>query len=136
MLEDLIIKNGSISPNFDKLINTYTVTCNSDVTYLILDYELSDEYNINIINNNNFIEGENLVTIEILYNNDLVDQYQLIVNKESTKASIDLTVYKPIDIENSEKLPDYVPISIIVLCVLMMLFIFKILFLRKKKMDH
>lgn len=125
MLSNLVINNGVLSPNFSPLINIYTVSVDYDVFSLNILYE--SEYNVNIINNNNFESGENEVTIVIEETNQM---YKLIVNKEEETTVV---------FQEVELIPNTVPVNdntiffVFGFIVFLILIMFKSLFLSKKK---
>ena len=85
MLLNLEVLNGVMTIDFDPLIDTYTVDVASDVDSLVLNYELSTDSNIKIINNEDLVEGENIIYLEVSSQKDM-NTYTLLVNKESTQS--------------------------------------------------
>lgn len=127
---ELIINNGTINNQFDKYINTYTVTIEEDISYLDFHYELENPYSTIIIRNNDNLDNGSIVTITICNEtNTKCSDYDFIINKEKVMNTImvndqyDLSINKTIHIET-------IIGSIIFLIIL---FIFRILFLHKNK---
>ncbi len=85
MLLNLEVLNGVMTIDFDPLIDTYTVDVASDVDSLVLNYELSTDSNLKIINNEDLVEGENIIYLEVSSQKDM-NTYTLLVNKESTQS--------------------------------------------------
>ena len=90
-LKNLIINNigCELSPEFDKLNNKYTVDVSGDITELDLEYELEDPLaSIEIEGNENFVDGENLITITIKASDDSDEQiYEITVNKNMEESN-------------------------------------------------
>lgn len=82
-LSELKISNVSLSPEFKTYIYEYTANYIGKDTKLQIEAKPTDEnYIVEIIGNNNLIEGENIITILVSEENeDNVAIYQVIVNK-------------------------------------------------------
>lgn len=130
MLLDLKILNGDMPLKFDKYVNNYTVEIKEDVTNLEIEYKCNNDDSVNITNNDNLDFGINYVFIEVI-NNEEKNVYVLEVYKKR-----DENVFNEIKIEseikNEEKMPDYIPIGLIVGGFLIILFTFWLLFHKKK----
>ena len=87
VLLDLEILNGVMSLNFDKYVNTYTVEVDNSVEKLQFNYKVEDEFQVDVINNENINEGLNYVYI-IVTNKNEQNTYTLEVYKEVTKNVI------------------------------------------------
>ena len=130
MLEDLEILNGIITPEFDIYNNIYSVSIAEDVEELVINYKVSDDYVVNIIDNNNLVPGENEVYIQVIKENE-INTYTLLVNKEETEQASNLEyLLEPLEVK--EKLPTYVAPLIIGSCIFLMLVFFLIIFKKKK----
>lgn len=130
MLENLIINNGTMTPVFNKEITSYDITINSSETYLDINYLPTDNSEVNIIGNNNLNEGNSIVLIEVLAN-EKITTYTLNVYKETTVTSIENIPLEPLEV--TKELPTYVAPSIAIVCFLIILLTFRILFIRKRK---
>lgn len=131
MLEDLRILNGTMTPEFDIYNNIYSVDVDEKVTSLVIEYDIEDDYTVNIIDNNNFTSGENTVYIQII-KDKVIETYTLLVYKENAKEVINYELYKePLEVE--EKLPEYVLPSIIGSCIFIIIIFFIIIFKKKAK---
>lgn len=134
MINELYILNGSISPFFDPLINTYTIKVDSGVTALSLDYKIDDASSIKIINNQNFETGENEVYLDVENLNNTVRYTLLVQKEEEVITTFNEEVGVPLEVvPNSVLVPDYTIAFILFICLFMIVNLFKILFLRKKK---
>ena len=131
MLEDLRILNGTMTPEFDIYNNIYSVDVDEKVTSLVIEYDIEDDYTVDIIDNNNFTSGENTVYIQII-KDKVIETYTLLVYKENAKEVINYELYKePLEVE--EKLPEYVLPSIIGSCIFIIIIFFIIIFKKKAK---
>ena len=80
VLLDLEILNGVMSLKFDKYVNTYTVEVDNSVEKLQFNYKVEDEFQVDVINNENINEGLNYVYI-IVTNKNEQNTYTLEVYK-------------------------------------------------------
>lgn len=130
MLQSLEILNGEMTPKFDMYNNTYSINVKNDVDFLMINYTADEGYEVEFLNNSNFIEGENIVYIELIKEEDH-NIYTLLVNKEKseTVSTIDIN-YEPVEVV--KELPDFVAPLIAVSCFLVILFTFSLLFSKKK----
>ena len=130
MLEDLEIVNGIITPEFDIYNNIYSVSIEEDVDELVINYKVSDDYVVNIIDNNNLVPGENEVYIQVIKENE-INTYTLLVNKEESENVSNLEyLLEPLEVK--EELPTYVAPLIIGSCIFLILVFFLIIFRKKK----
>lgn len=125
VLLNLTILNGEMPLKFDKYVNTYTVSVDSSVTSLEIEYKITDENEIKIINNENFEYGVNYVFIEIT-NLEEKNIYTLEVyrNKEIS-AMKDENVAITLD---SEKMPSNYAYKTCFVCGLIIVIFFFIIF--------
>lgn len=130
MLLDLKILNGDMPLKFDKYVNNYTVEIKEDVTNLEIEYKCNNDDSVNITNNDNLDFGINYVFIEVI-NNEEKNVYVLEVYKKRTENAFNEIKIEP-EIKNEEKMPDYIPIGLIVGGFLIILFTFWLLFHKKK----
>lgn len=130
MLLDLKILNGDMPLKFDKYVNNYTVEIKEDVTKLEIEYICNNDDLVTIKNNDNLDFGINHIFIEVV-NNEEKNVYVLEIYKKR-----DENVFNEIKIESEikseEKMPDYIPIGLIVGGFLIILFTFWLLFHKKK----
>ena len=116
---------------FDKYVNNYTVEIKEDVTKLEIEYICNNDDLVTIKNNDNLDFGINHIFIEVV-NNEEKNVYVLEIYKKR-----DENVFNEIKIEseikNEEKIPNYVPIGLIVGGFFIILLTFWILFHKKNK---
>ncbi len=131
MLEDLNIVNGELTPEFDIYNNIYSVSVAGYVDELVIDYEVTDGYVVNVIDNHDLVPGENEVYIQVIKNEE-INTYTLLVNKESSEAVVNYDyLLEPLEVE--EELPEYVAPLIGGICFFIILCTFLLLFKKKKK---
>ena len=129
MLLDLKILNGDMPLKFDKYVNNYTVEIKEDVTKLEIEYICNNDDLVTIKNNDNLDFGINHIFIEVI-NNEEKNVYVLEVYKKRTENVFNEIKIEP-EIKNEEKMPDYIPIGLIVGGFLI-LFTFWLLFHKTK----
>ena len=131
MLEDLNIVNGELTPEFDIYNNIYSVSVAGYVDELVIDYEVTDGYVVNVIDNHDLVPGENEVYIQVIKNEE-INTYTLLVNKESSEAVVNYDyLLEPLEVE--EELPEYVAPLIGGICFFIILCTFLLLFKKKHK---
>ena len=131
VLEDLNIVNGELTPEFDIYNNIYSVSVAGYVDELVIDYEVTDGYVVNVIDNHDLVPGENEVYIQVIKNEE-INTYTLLVNKESSEEVINYDyLLEPLEVE--EELPEYVAPLIGGICFFIILCTFLLLFKKKKK---
>ncbi len=101
-LTDLSLKDATLSPKFDMLLNDYTVTVDKDVEKLDITYTLEDpKASVEIKGNDKLKDGENTVTITVTSSDSKSKQvYTIIVTKE------DICDPEKEDCEGEEKLEE------------------------------
>lgn len=129
MLLELEIYNGQLSPFFDSNIFIYNVSIDKYTNYLDLFTKSDDGYNVNIIGNENLKEGENTVFIEVSNDTEL-NTYTLNVMKEATVTNIIYTPLEPLEVQ--KELPLYVAPLISIICFILILSLYTILFHKKR----
>ena len=131
VLEDLNIVNGELTPEFDIYNNIYSVSISEEIDELVIDYEVTDGYVVNVIDNHDLVPGENEVYIQVIKNEE-INTYTLLVNKESSEAVVNYDyLLEPLEVE--EELPEYVAPLIGGICFFIILCTFLLLFKKKKK---
>lgn len=119
VLLNLEVLNGIMTLDYDPLIDTYTVDVASDVDSLVLNYELSADSTIKVINNEDLVEGENIIYLEVSSQKNM-NTYTLLVNKENTQSVFSYENIDSLDVYH-EKQPNSVLIGggtflIIIIC--------------------
>ena len=131
MLQDLTILNGEMTPKFDVYNDIYSVSVKEDITSLEIDYVVDEDHSVEIVGNQGFISGENFVYINVIKENEQ-NTYTLIVNKEKTETTSTIDLFnEPVEIV--EPLPEYVAPLIGVICFVIILSTFSVLFHKKRK---
>lgn len=130
MLQSLEILNGELTPVFNKYTDIYSVNITSDIDSLAINYIVDEGYSVNVVNNSNFVEGENTVYIYVS-NEKEQNTYTLLVNKERTEVTNTFD-YNLETIEVVKELPKYVAPLIGISCFLIILFVYTLLFHKKK----
>ncbi len=135
-LSSLTIKEGTLSPKFDKLVNDYSIDITEDVDKLDIN-AVSEDPNatIEIKGNEKLVVGENKVTITVTSSDkENIQVYSITVNKEEVATE----EKKPIKTEKVEKKKNnillIVIISLIGLAIIVTVAI--ILFKKKKKKNN
>lgn len=126
MLLNLMILNGCMSLEYDELVTTYTVNIDSDITSLVIDYEIGDGVNIEILNNDDLKEGVNYVYI-VVSDDTNRETYTLEVYKEYIEEVIAVDE-EAVELEVSEYASGENGALIGVSCILCILILFLVLF--------
>ena len=129
MLKELEINNGQLSPFFDSNIFIYNVSIDKDTNYLDLFTQAEDGYSVNIIGNEDLKDGQNTVFIEVSNDYEL-NTYTLNVMKETTVTKAIYTPLEPLEVQ--KELPLYVAPLISIICFILILFLYTILFHKKR----
>lgn len=130
MLQSLEVLNGEMTPKFDKYNNIYSVKVKDDVTSLEINYTADDNCDINVIGNSNFIAGENRVYITVV-SDETRTTYTILVNKEEAETVSVMDMMESQTIEIKKELPEYVAPLISIVCFLIILITFSLLFHKK-----
>lgn len=130
VLLDLEILNGVMSLKFDKYVNTYTVEVDNSVEKLQFNYKVEDEFQVDVINNENINEGLNYVYI-IVTNKNEQNTYTLEVYKEVTKDVISTSNLET-KLEVEQQVNKNTPYIIGTICIVIILIFFLIIFHPRK----
>lgn len=88
-LSNIKIETYRLSPKFDEKIYTYKVTVKNDVDKLNITAQAMDpNVKVRIIGNNNFVDGDNVVKIEVTYDGTDKKVYTINVNREKNGNGI------------------------------------------------
>jgi len=135
-LEELKIKDGKLSPNFDPMVNDYSIEVGIDVEKLEIITTTEDpNAEVVIKGNEKLVEGENTITITVTSSDGESKQvYNILVNKIAEEEE---------EVEKDEKVPttkvekkENNTLLIIVLSLLglgLIIVVFLIIFKKKKK---
>ena len=130
MLNDLKIINGVLSPEFDIYNNIYSVNIDENVDKLVIEYDVDNDYIVNIIDNESLVPGNNEVYLQVIKDNE-INTYTLLVYKEETDTVVNYDyLLEPLEVK--EELPSYVAPLIIGCCSFVILLVFILLFKKKK----
>lgn len=132
VLLDLEILNGVMSLKFDKYVNTYTVEVDNNVEKLQFNYKVEDEFQVDVINNENINEGLNYVYI-IVTNKNEQNTYTLEVYKEVTKKVISTSNLET-KLEVEQQVNKNTPYIIGTICFVVILIFFLIIFHPRKSL--
>lgn len=88
-LEDLIIKDGELSPKFDSDVLDYTIDVDGDTDELdITAIPKTEGSKVEIIGNENLKEGQNTVLVKVTDKNGFSKYYTITVNKAKKENKI------------------------------------------------
>lgn len=129
-LENLTIKNGSLSIPFDKLNNEYTVLLDKEEYQLDLEYEVDNAITV-FVKDNHDLMNNSVVTISLTDEKNIVEYHlQILKEEEETTANVFLEE-KPISFEISF-MYEYKIYIIPAVCLFLLFITFKLLFPKKK----
>ncbi len=128
-LDTLEITNGELSLPFDKYNNKYTVLLAKDITTLDIVYEVDPEVNIEILDNHD-LQNDSIVTINLKENNNVVSYELHILKDEEETSSVFLESNNDTE---SNFMYKYKIFIIPLVCFSLIVILFKIMFLGKKK---
>lgn len=104
-LENIIVNDGELKPSFDKNNNSYNITVPNDVEALDLKLIAEDKNaTVNIIGNNNFKIGMNVVTVEVRAEDGSIRVYTLNVNRSE---KVNQNKLKELIVTNGEMTPHF-----------------------------
>ena len=105
-LKYLNVREGKLSPEFNKNVVNYETDVTNDINSLTIDYELDNvNNNVEISGNENFIVGENEVIIKISNSKGKEKIYKIIVNKEE-ESNYNLNL-SSLSIDRGELIPAF-----------------------------
>ena len=104
MLNNLEIKNGSISPEFDSNITNYEVHVSDAAICLVMEFETDEENEIVVYGNDFLLEGENHVLIDV-FDGKNVQTYNLTVYKGTESVISNETISSKLSIYLTFSLP-------------------------------
>ena len=128
MLDDLKVLNGDMQPKFDKYNDLYTVFVNNNVEKLELSYIVSGTEVDEIIGNDFLNFGENLVVIKLANG----EKYNLnVIKKQEQTVTNVFDNYEKIEIK--PEMPSYIPSLIGIICFLLVVLSYLLIFKKKNK---
>ena len=132
MLKDLKILNGNLELKFNEYTYEYTVTVESNINNLEIEYLLENDTYINI-RNNNLNDYENIVYLDV-YNVDKSITYTLYVYKGEINEVVGIDEFKKsLEIVKNDGVEFYQIQLLTTSIFLVIVIIFSIIFKRKIK---
>lgn len=132
-LEDLSIKNGTLSIPFDPLNNEYTISLEKEEYHVEFDYKVEEGIAV-FIKDNHDLENNSLVILSLTDEKNVVEyHFQILKEEEETTTDVFLSE-EPIPIKFSF-MYEYKIYIIPSVCLLCLFIVFKLLF-HKKKNPH
>ena len=135
-LEELKIKDGKLSPNFDSMTNDYSITVGLDVEKLDIITTTEDpNAEVVIKGNDKLVEGENTITITVTSSDGENKQvYTILVTKEALEDEEDEKEEKiPTTKVEKKKNNTWLIILLSLLGLGLIIVVFLIIFKKKKK---
>ena len=132
MLKRLEILNGELSLKFDSLNTRYTVKMTNEDEELKLNYEIEEDDEISIFNNH-LTEDKTEVVITVYNEGESTSYYLEVYKKEAEEAADTLSYFESLEVKTDTYLPKYVAPLIASICFLVILFLFTVLFKKRKK---
>lgn len=131
MLEELNILNGKMSLSFDPLNSKYTVFLNENEDRLDIEYKLKAGALIVIDGNYNLKDGSNVIIS--VSDNKKTENYQLnvYINKSIEAGNVSPNSVD-LEINDNKAISEYAGPGIASICFILILFLFVILFHKKK----
>lgn len=127
-LEELEVKNGSLSTLFDPLNNEYTILLGKEEYNVHFSYKVAENVEV-LVENNYDLENNSVVTIFLSDTKSRVEYHFQILKEESDEVAVFEEITPP---ENSGFLYTYKNYVIPSSCFFLIGFVFKILFKHKK----
>ena len=132
MLKKLTILNGELSLKFDPLNTRYTVNMTSLAERLELEYEIDSDDQISIFNNN-LVDDKEEVVITVYNDEEMMSYYLEVYQMEDKEVTNSENYFKSLEIKSDAYTPEYIAPLIAGVCFVCILFLFTVLFKKKKK---
>lgn len=138
LLKRLSVENFKFLEEFKEETFKYHLVVPSDVDSLLIDYDADDDINVEIIGNENFITGENIVRIKT--NNDFdSENYYIIVTKTEKEDDNKIPTIEPKE-ETKEEIKKtnnkYILIGLFSILIVLSYILYDIFYSRKKKLKE
>ena len=127
MLKRLTILNGELSVKFDPLNTRYTVHTDSSVEKLEIEYEIEENDQISIFNNQ-INDDQNEIVITVYNDEESMSYYLEVYSTQTTLKEDNIKYLESLELNKDETVPAYVAPTIAGVCFLIILFFFIILF--------
>ncbi len=128
MLQDLKILNGELSLKFDPYQTKYSVNVANDVSSLLFDYVVIDDAKVDILNND--LTRSDEVRLKVT-KDEKTTFYTFNVLKEEEVSTSDM-IAKELEVIAPKEISPYAVPSIASISFLLILFLFVLLFSKKK----
>lgn len=129
MIHNLKVVNGEMSLSFNELQSKYSVVVAKDVKELEFDYKIDEGVNVEIINNN--LENNSVVELKATKDSEVNSYYFYILYEEVVVEISDNQ--KILEVEVKDSISPYAVPGIASVSFLLILFLFTILFHKKKQ---
>lgn len=138
-LKRLTVENFKFLEEFKESVYTYHLVVPSTVDSLLIDYDADNDVNVEIIGNENFVTGENIVRIKT--NNDYDEgNYYIVVTKTEKEEDTKIPDIK----EDNEKKDEvvkktnnkYILIGLFSILIVLSYILYDIFYSRKKKLKE
>ena len=138
-LKRLTVENFKFLEEFKESVYTYHLVVPSTVDSLLIDYDADNDVNVEIIGNENFVTGENIVRIKT--NNDYDEgNYYIVVTKTEKEEDTKIPDIK----EDNEKKDEvvkktnnkYILIGLFSILIVLSYILYDIFYNRKKKLKE
>lgn len=131
MLKKLTILNGELSIKFNSLNTRYTVNMTTNEEELKLEYEIDEKDNISIYNNH--LENDKTEVVITVYNDEESMSYYLEVYKmQEELVEKEEDYFASLEVKTDTYTKEYVAPLIAGICFLIILFLFTVLFKKRK----
>ena len=134
VIESLGVKNGDISPKFNKYNNYYSVTISNEITNLEFEMAYDNSiYDTEILNNENL--KQNKLVYVTIFNKETNERntyiFKIFVDNIDTSVSkIDNSEITTLEVENNEKKPKIIAPYVGAICFILILLAYYVMFLR------
>lgn len=138
-LKKLTVENFKFLEEFKESVYTYHLVVPSTVDSLLIDYDADNDVNVEIIGNEKFVTGENIVRIKT--NNDYDEgNYYIVVTKTEKEEDIKIPDIKEDDEKKDEVVKKtnnkYILIGLFSILIVLSYILYDIFYSRKKKLKE
>ena len=138
-LKKLTVENFKFLEEFKENVYTYHLVVPSTVDSLLIDYDADNDVNVEIIGNENFVTGENIVRIKT--NNDYDEgNYYIVVTKTEKEEDTKIPDIKEDDEKKDEVVKKtnnkYILIGLFSILIVLSYILYDIFYSRKKKLKE
>lgn len=138
-LKKLTVENFKFLEEFKENVYTYHLVVLSTVDSLLIDYDADNDVNVEIIGNENFVTGENIVRIKT--NNDYDEgNYYIVVTKTEKEEDTKIPDIKEDDEKKDEVVKKtnnkYILIGLFSILIVLSYILYDIFYNKKKKLKE